>query len=54
MTAKLFERGDGIKQNFEKALKFYKQVVRWSGKAGYRDAQEKVEELSEYLQQQHE
>jgi TPR repeat protein len=52
MIATMYERGDGIKQNFEKALKFYKQVFRWSGKTGYRDAQEKVEELSEYLSQQ--
>jgi TPR repeat protein len=49
MTAKMYDRGVGIKQNLEKALIFYKQAVRWSGKAGYQDAQEKVEELSEYL-----
>jgi hypothetical protein len=28
---------------------YFKQAVRWSGKTGYRDAQEKAEELSEYL-----
>jgi hypothetical protein len=50
----MYKLGDGIKQNLEKALKFYKQVVNELGKEEFRNTREKVAELTECLKQQQE
>jgi TPR repeat protein len=53
-VATMYELGDGIKQNLEKALKFYKQAVNELGREEFRNTRQKVAELTERLKQRQE
>jgi hypothetical protein len=54
MVATMHEDGIGTKQNLEKALKFYKQVINELGKEEFWNTRQKVTELTERLKQRQE